>query len=198
MPAPKIGTGQQEFPPGNGSVWTSDAGAVTRCEQCGFGYEEVPPEEVAGRLRDAPSRYRRALSDVSPESIRTRPDTAVWSALEYACHVRDVLLVQRDRAVLALVEHRPSFARMYRDERVALCDYDRQEMDDVLAQLAMSAALCAMVFEGLDQPAWARPLVYNWPEPAELDLAWLGRHTLHEVEHHLQDIAEVLRRVTAA
>lgn len=169
---------------------------MTRCDQCRFGYEEVVPEDIPGRLLAAPDRYRRTLSGASPKAIRTRPDPAVWSALEYACHVRDVLLVQRDRAVLALVEHRPSFARMYRDERAALCGYVQQDMEQVLAQLVMAADLCALVFEGLDEPAWSRPLIYNWPEPAELELAWLGRHTIHEVEHHLQDIADVLRRVT--
>lgn len=140
----------------------------------------------------------RAVEEAaSPQELQTRPDPAVWSAIEYACHVRDVLLVQRDRAVLALVEESPSFARMYRDERVALCGYARQAMGDVLAHLAMAAELCAMVFEGLDEAGWSRPLVYNWPEAAELDLAWLGRHTLHEVEHHLQDITQVLSQVTA-
>ena len=171
---------------------------MTRCDQCGFAYEMVAPDDVAGRLRAAPDRYRQAVSEASPEITRARPEPAVWSAIEYVCHVRDVLLVQRDRTVLALVEDRPSFARMYRDERVALCGYAQQGMDDALTQLAMAAELCATVFEGLDEPGWSRPLVYNWPEPAELDLAWLGRHTLHEVEHHLQDIADVLRRVTAA
>lgn len=170
---------------------------MTRCDQCGFAYEMVAPDDVASRLRAAPDRYRQAVSNSSPQAFQTRPDPAVWSAIEYACHVRDVLLVQRDRTVLALVEENPSFARMYRDERVALCAYAQQAMDDVLAHLAMAAELCAMVFEGLDEAGWSRPLVYNWPEPAEGDLAWLGRHTLHEVEHHLQDITQVLSQVTA-
>ena len=169
---------------------------VNSCGECGFVYEEVTPADIADRLRSAPTRYRQVVSDASAEVLGKRPGSGVWSVLEYACHVRDVLLVQRDRVVLALVEDRPSFARMYRDERVALCRYDRQGMDDVLAQLAMAAELCAMVWEGLDAPAWSRPLIYNWPEPAEHDLAWLGRNSLHEVEHHLRDIAEVLSRVT--
>jgi hypothetical protein len=122
----------------------------------------------------------------------------VWSALEYVCHVRDVLLVQRDRAVLARVEERPSFARMYRDERVLICRYADQDPGDVLTQLAMAAEMCALVFDGLDDRNWSRRLVYNWPERAEFDLAWLGRHTVHEVEHHLRDVGSVLKRVLPA
>jgi hypothetical protein len=41
--------------------------------------------------------------------LRTRPEEGVWSALEYACHVRDVFLVQRDRLYTALVEDTPTF-----------------------------------------------------------------------------------------
>ncbi len=62
------------------------------------------------------------LADAGDTVVRVRPHHDVWSMLEYACHVRDVLLVQRERAVLALVEANPGFARMYRDERVAWPD----------------------------------------------------------------------------
>ena len=167
------------------------------CLQCGFRYADVAVAEIAGRLRAAPARYRAALAEPSPEAAARRPDAGVWSALEYACHVRDVLLIQRDRAVLAQVEDRPSVARMHRDERVALCGYAAQPPGEVLAQLAMAAQLCALVFGGLDDDAWSRRLIYNWPAAAERDLAWLSRHTLHEVEHHLGDITSVLARVAA-
>jgi DinB superfamily len=119
----------------------------------------------------------------------------VWSALEYLCHVRDVVLVQRERAVLARVEDLPSFPRMYRDERVALCRYSEQNVEEVLDQLSVATSLCALVFDGLEEAEWSRPLIYNWPTPAEFDLAWLGRHTVHEVEHHFRDVVSVLTRV---
>jgi DNA segregation ATPase FtsK/SpoIIIE, S-DNA-T family len=170
-------------------------GAVDTCEQCGFRYESLAVADIAGRLRDGPEGYRLALTSTFPERILLRPRPDVWSALEYACHVRDVLLVQRDRAILAQVEDRPSFARMHREERVALCRYNDQGVDDVLAQLKMAGALCALVFSRLDDVALSRRLVYNWPDAAERDLAWLGRHTVHEVEHHLQDVDAVLRGV---
>jgi DNA segregation ATPase FtsK/SpoIIIE, S-DNA-T family len=167
---------------------------VQTCEQCGFSYEALAVGEIARRLRSGPSRYRSALSGASPDTARRRPEPDVWSAHEYVCHVRDVLLVQRDRAVLAQVEEQPSCARMHRDERVDLCGYADQALDEVLAQLEMAAELCALVFDRLDDAAWQRRLIYNWPAAADRDLAWLGRHTVHEVEHHLQDVAAVLRQ----
>jgi hypothetical protein len=33
--------------------------------------------------------------------LRTRPQPHVWSPLEYGCHVRDMLLVQRERVLTA-------------------------------------------------------------------------------------------------
>jgi len=165
------------------------------CEQCGFGYADVAVGEIAGRLTAAPERYRAALAGAAPEAARRRPQPEVWSALEYSCHVRDVLLIQRDRAVLAQAEELPSVSRMYRDERVALCGYSDQTLDEVLVQLDMAARLCALLFAHLDQNAWSRRLIYNWPAPADQDLAWLGRHTVHEVEHHLHDVLAVLSRV---
>jgi hypothetical protein len=46
--------------------------------------------------------------------------------------------------------------------------------------------------DGLDVSAWARRLVYNWPVAAQRDLAWLGRNTVHEGDHHLMDIGKIL------
>src|SRR5215469_13742826 len=140
------------------------------CGQCGFRSAGIPVDEIAGRLRAAPARYRAALAGASPEVTARRPEPGVWSALEYGCHVRDVLLIQRDRAVLAQVEERPSVARMYRDERVALCGYAGKPPAEVLAQLAMAAELCALVFGRLADDAWSRRLIYNWPAAAEQDL----------------------------
>jgi hypothetical protein len=109
--------------------------------------------------------------------------------------VRDVLLVQRDRAIAALVDVRPSFPLMHRDERVALAHYHAQSLETVAVQIGMAAELFALVFDGLDPSQLRRSLVYNFPEPTERDLAWLGRHTVHEAEHHLLDITSVLAGV---
>lgn len=167
---------------------------MDNCEQCGFDYRELDARDVAGRLRSYPILYRDAMSRVPDVLARRRPKPTVWSALEYLCHVRDVLLVQRDRVVLAQVEEQPSVSRMYRDERVDLCSYSSSDPGEALGQLGMAADLCALVFDRLDDTAWSRPLIYNWPSRTEQDLRWLGRHTVHEAHHHLQDVVGVVQR----
>jgi S-DNA-T family DNA segregation ATPase FtsK/SpoIIIE len=168
---------------------------MDRCLECAFDGEALPAIDVADALRALEPRFLDVLAGVDHATAMRRPAPAVWSALEYCCHVRDVLLIQRDRAVLALVEERPSFSRMYREERVTICDYSAHGPLEVLGQLSVAFELCATVFAGIEASAFARPFIYAWPEPAERDLAWLGRHTVHEATHHQHDVVAVLDRL---
>ena len=102
--------------------------------------------------------------------------------------MRDVLLAQRERIYLALVEDRPSFARMNREERVTLARYAEESPAAVADELDLAFRLVTTALSGRDEADWARLLIYNYPGPTEHDLAWLGRHTIHECEHHLVDI----------
>ena len=168
---------------------------MTHCEGCGFVYEDLATALVPDTLRSFGSRFRSAVIDGDSAAVSTRAEPHTWSALEYLCHVRDVLLVQRERVVLAQVEEGPSFARMYREERVALCGYSASPVTAVVDQLAMAAELCATAFAALDGNSWDRRFFYNWPSTAEQNLAWLGRHTVHEGDHHLMDVVRVLGTV---
>ena len=158
------------------------------CEQCGFIYDNVPTAAVPGALRERAGRYRRALAEAGAEELRTRPAVGVWSALEYSCHVRDVLEVQRDRLGQALVVDRPEFEPMGRDERVERDGYNEQDPVAVGDALAGAAERMAADLEALDADGWGRTAVYNWPEVAERTMEWVARHTLHELEHHLGDL----------
>ncbi len=127
--------------------------------------------------------------------MRARPDAGTWSALEYACHVRDVLLVQRDRLYDALVEDAPRTHPMHRDDRPVLAHYNEQDPAVVAAQLAMAADLIAQSFGVLDAAQFERRLVYSYPQPTERSVLWLGRNAVHEAHHHLQDVQHVLAAV---
>jgi hypothetical protein len=131
-------------------------------------------------------------------AIRARPGPRTWSALEYACHVRDVFLVQRERIYLALVEDCPRFAPMYREERAVLARYIAEDADEVARQIKVAAELLAWAFEGLDEAQRQRRCIYNFPEPSEKTVLWLARHAIHEGEHHLHDVDTALRSAAAA
>lgn len=163
---------------------------MERCHQCGFVYDSVPPSAVPEELRPLPPRYTVALRTADQEALaRTRPQPRTWSALEYTCHVRDVLRIQRERLQLALRQERPVFAPMRRDERAIQERYNDQPVDTVLDQLTDAAERFASALERLDADQWQRSATYPWPEETERSLAWVARHTLHEGRHHLQDIS---------
>jgi hypothetical protein len=161
---------------------------MTACGGCGFDYEDLPVDEVPGVLRGFAASYRAALQGSDDEAVRARPAPGVWSALEYACHVRDLLLVQRERLVQAQVAERPSLAPMSRDDRVAICAYDAQPANEVVDQLEMAAGLLALALEAVGPDGWRRELLYNFPAPMARDVGWVGIHTVHECVHHLHDI----------
>ncbi len=172
---------------------------MDRCDECGYAYEDRGPVRLAESLRGLGPRYAERLKATTgsapPITLRERPDPRVWSALEYACHVRDVLLAQRERLFLALVEECPSFAPIYRDQRVVLARYADEDPGRVADQLNLGATLAADAFGQLDENAWSRECIYNFPAPARRSVAWLGAHTLHEGEHHLADVDRVIRLV---
>jgi DinB family protein len=175
---------------------------MDRCDSCSFIYTDIDATALPARLAAFGSQYPALLlppdqpaawSDV----LRTRPAEGVWSALEYACHVRDMFLVQRDRLYTALVEDTPAFTPMYRDQRVALARYNAQDPEEVVAQLATAARLIAQAFEALDAAQLQRRCIYNFPAPSGRSLLWVGQHAVHEGEHHFRDIERGITRVRA-
>lgn len=157
------------------------------CDTCGFVYDLTLARSAgAAIILDADQLATIVESGIG--DLTRRPAPATWSVLEYCCHVRDVLLVQRERVLLARRTVRPEVAAMGRDERVEHDGYPLQQPAAVARQLRDAASLFAGVLVRLDDEAWSRTLIYNYPEPTERDLAWVAVHTQHESHHHLADV----------
>ena len=145
-------------------------------------------------LHEYARRYADHLVTNSADDLRRRPSPEVWSALEYACHVRDVLLVMRERVLQVLREPAPpAFTPMGRDERVTHDRYREQDPTDVARQLVDAATMLAFVLEALDEQQWVRACIYGYAAPAERTLAWVAQHTVHEADHHLADLIASLQ-----
>lgn len=164
---------------------------MDRCEECGFEYD---------LSRDVDEPIRAGAAEVADllrtgVRLRSRRQPSVWSPLEYGCHVRDMLLVQRERVLAArrseaTVECTP----MGRDERVDHDGYAEQDPADVARQLTDAAALFTGVLARFEPADWDRTVGYVFPEPARRTLRWVAVHTLHEVRHHLLDIRRQVTR----
>jgi hypothetical protein len=165
---------------------------VEPCAECGYSYTALGRLEIAPGLRSGALTFGELLLRTDDEGLRAHPRVDVWSALEYACHVRDLLIVQDGRVHQACAEQQPEFASMRRDERVLEERYNVQEPAVVSRQLADAADALALTLDALDAAAWERTGVYHWPTTAVRTVDWIGRHTVHEVVHHLRDIGLLL------
>ena len=154
------------------------------CAECGYVYDVLARAEIAPALRADTAALRDRLAGVPDAALRRRSQPGVWSPLEYACHVRDVLDVQRGRVLLALVEDEPEFVPMGRDERAVDLRYNEQDPAKVGAQLDKAADALATTLEALDDAGWDRTGLYNYPAPQLRSVEWIGRHTVHELRHH--------------
>jgi S-DNA-T family DNA segregation ATPase FtsK/SpoIIIE len=171
---------------------------VDHCDECRFAYASEDEASIPGRLRALAARYEVPLTRFLPGEdglalLRAHPDPEAWSALEYACHVRDVLDVQRARIALALAEDVPTFEPMGREERVVALRYDEQDPSVVITAIAANADAAASAFEALTPEQWRRTGIYSYPEVVERPLRWIGQHTVHELHHHLLDVGRTLR-----
>lgn len=163
---------------------------MDHCAECGFMYDLADADRAAEAILAGAAEAGAALRGPGDKRTRRRPD--VWSPLEYACHLRDVLLVQRERVLAARRNDRHVCTPMGRDERVDHDGYGEQDPEDVARQLTDAARLFANVLDRLHAEDWTRVLVYNYPRPTEVSLRWVAVHTAHEVRHHLGDMRRQL------
>ena len=154
------------------------------CPECGYVFADVSAAQVGADLREVATQFETLLAEKPTEALRARPSEAVWSALEYAAHVRDVILNLRERILLALVEDHPVFAPIYREQRVSLARYNNEDPPAVGQALALGADLLGWVVEGLDERQLGRTGVYAGDDR---DVLWIARQALHEARHHFAD-----------
>lgn len=167
------------------------------CADCDFTYELDQALSARESIRQLAGQVAAILQSDAID-LRRRPDPATWSPLEYGCHIRDVLLVQRERALAGRRTDGAECPPMGREERVEHDGYNEQDPDDVARQLLDAAALFTNVLARVTAEDWDRTVVYNYPETHTRSLRWLAVHTVHDVQHHLCDMRrQIVNRLGA-
>ena len=162
------------------------------CDECGYDFDSLSRDEILPAVASLADEHRQLLASVPVERLRDHPRPSSWSALEYGCHVRDVLRMQRGRVLLAQEEEAPRFASMRRDERAVEEGYNGQEPLVVGDQIAAASAGFTATLTALDDAGWLREGVYPWPASEVRTVEWIGRRTAHELAHHLFDNRRLL------
>ena len=167
------------------------------CEECGFDYEALDPADAPTTLRSFAKRYRapltRFLRDEDGDAlVRQRPAPEVWSALEYAAHVRDVF-ESYDRWIRQiLAEDRPVLEGPGPDDLVTQRRYNEDDPVAVADALAANAEQLAATFEAVPAEGWER---VGLRRDEERSIRLHARRAVHEGSHHLLDIGRGLRAV---
>jgi hypothetical protein len=158
-----------------------------RCEEgCSFIWEAIDPEEIGHRIRDGAAVIAQLI--VVGSAAEVRPSPNVWSPLEYAGHVRDVLFNLRDRLVVALNEDNPLCKGLFGTPRIELGLYQGDSPDLVAQELNSAASLFGRTWDRIPANLRERTMVYGYPRLADRSLTWVAAQALHEVEHHLEDV----------
>jgi hypothetical protein len=154
-----------------------------RCDFCEFDGRLIAAAEVPSTIPGLVSRWVAVLGR---GDVAARPGPAVWSPLEYACHVRDVFGVFAERATLILTEDDARFTNWDQDATALAQRYWRQDPEQVAEQLTERGHHIAGVFAAVPEGAWDRSGQRSNGSIFTLDT--LGRYMLHDVVHHLADV----------
>jgi DinB superfamily len=155
-----------------------------RCGECGLDTRQVEPGDVAGLLRTNSAAWVAVLG--SGPTVRQRPAPGVWSALEYACHVRDVFELYDERLQLMLTEADPLFPNWDQDQTAVTDRYSEQDPAVVAVQLATAAGALAARFDDVHGDQWERPGCRS--DGARFTVATFARYFIHDPIHHLHDV----------
>jgi hypothetical protein len=155
-----------------------------RCPDCGFDARGVAATEVAARIDRNAAAWREVLA---APGASARPVPTRWSPLEYACHVRDVHLVFAGRAGAMLTQEDPSFPDWNQDEAAVSGRYATQAAAPVADELVVAAARASGIYRDVPADGWQRP--GRRSNGSTFTVESLARYHLHDVEHHLFDVA---------
>jgi hypothetical protein len=163
-----------------------------RCEikSCGFEWDAVQSSEVGRRILESSRAIATLISTHTRSSVRPAPD--VWSPVEYAGHVRDVLFNIRDRLVVAINEENPLCKGLFGTPRIELGLYKDDAPSVVAHELTVAADLFTRTWDRISMPLRDRTMIYGYPRLADRSLHWVAAQALHEVEHHLSDVRDGL------
>lgn len=163
------------------------------CQPCGINYPEVSVEAALSSIDALPAQLRTVLSEIPEEDLRVRPEPGIWSAVEYVCHIRDVLAATTIRLHRTRTEDHPAVDPMLNDLRADCFAYINRELPPLLDEVTDMT-------DGLLREA-ARVSGSDWDRKhfryrgEDRSARWLIRQAMHESSHHLRDIAKVASRV---
>lgn len=171
---------------------------VEPCPECRFDPASMDPpgpdSPVAAELGAIGRKVQAPLTRGLPGEdlaalLGTRPDDGTWSPLQYACHLRDVLVLFEERTRAMVADDGVRFG--WWDHEAAAEDYPGSDPAQVAAELSAAAGTYAATLASLTAPQWAA--TGSRRDGEDFTVHSLAVFALHEARHHLLDIGRGLR-----
>ncbi|MCB0985614.1 MAG: DinB family protein, partial [Ilumatobacter sp.] len=122
---------------------------------------------------------------LSHPRVADRPNDHTWSALEYACHVRDVYRLYLYRLGLMLEQDGPHFPNWDQDVTAVEDRYDLQDPATVAAELVAAAEELAGAFAAVRPDQLGRTGYRS--DGAAFTIDSFTRYMVHDPVHHVWD-----------
>jgi hypothetical protein len=161
------------------------------CPACRFDASTVTCHAIGATLRSTADAWREVLwrGDIVRQRPPERADRGlVWSALEYGCHVRDVLVLFDERLRLMLAQDNPTFPNWDQDATAIAKHYWEDDPVTVGDDLVVAGGQLATAFDHMRDDQWIRTGTRS--DGICFTVESFGRYLLHDPIHHLQDVAE--------
>jgi uncharacterized damage-inducible protein DinB len=142
---------------------------------------------VLARLSSLPSRLALALKGFSPEALRRAPRAGKWSALEVACHLRDIDRLYAERVSKAAFSERPTFWMMDNARVAEALRYREADVATVLKEHRRRREDLLALLRALPHPVWQRTGLH--PKRGELTIEALAAVIADHDDSHLGQIA---------
>ncbi len=155
------------------------------CPECGFDASRFAAADVPDMLRANAAAWPAILERAS---VRTRPDDATWSPLEYAAHVRDVFRIYDHRLALMLTEDDPAYPNWDQDATAVAERYNEQDPGVVATDLVAAGNAVAASFAAVPAEAWQR--TGRRSDGVSFTVESLARYFVHDPIHHLWDVTK--------
>jgi len=155
------------------------------CGECGYDVCEFDRDQIGEMIRANAAEWQDVLTGDDAE-LRARPRPDKWSALEYACHVRDVYELYDTRLEMMLTEDGPHYPNWDQDATAIEKSYDRADPTAVSEDLGLRAEELASRFDTVSGPAWDRTGFRS--DGAAFTVESFARYLIHDPVHHLWDV----------
>ncbi|MCO1337809.1 hypothetical protein BJH93_02725 [Kocuria polaris] len=168
---------------------TKDWSIVTieGCIECGYSPHAGPT--TGSRLRRTARSWHEVMGH---PRVAQRPEPHVWSPLEYAAHTRDMCRLACERVALMLTRTAPTFSNWDQDEEAVINDYAHADPLIISADLGRQLERAARTFDDVPANSWSRSGFRG--DGKAFTVETFASFVLHEIEHHLQDAEEGLRK----